>query len=235
KKALISDQVTAGLSSLGVRVPRHPIARALLEASQVPVAAPSANRSLYISPTTAAHVRECLGDEVFLIDGGPSQVGLESTIVELNEEGPVTILRYGSVTKEVLEESIGEEVSLPPQRQTKSDAVALRAPGQLEKHYSPRTPLRFLPKELTSLSSEGKNVAIVTFTTALREHLETALSFSPAIVPLSQGGEPEENVRNLYHTLRSLDTGRFDLIWIESPPEGKWHDAVLDRLNRATH
>jgi L-threonylcarbamoyladenylate synthase len=131
KKPIVPDLVTAGLPSVGLRIPAHPVARALLEAVQIPIAAPSANRFTELSPTTAEHVRESLGSRVDLIlDGGPCAVGIESTVISL--AGPTTrILRPGMVSQTEIEQVIGPvEIGSGPE-----------SPGQHPRHYSPHTPL----------------------------------------------------------------------------------------------
>ncbi len=134
----LPDIVTSGLPSVGVRVPDHPAARALIAAAGTPVAAPSANPFGYVSPTTAAHVAELLGDAVELVlDGGPCRVGVESTIVSLLQDPPA-LLRPGGVPREEVEELLGMRLHVLPS----SDRP--QAPGQLTKHYATRTPLRLL-------------------------------------------------------------------------------------------
>src|SRR5262249_10346235 len=130
----VPDIVTAGLRTVAVRVPAHPVARAVLAEAGVPVAAPSANLFGHIKPTPASPVADQLGDEVDLIlDGGQSPVGVESTIVDLSDERPA-LLRPGAIEVERVAEVVGE-LTTPPA------GGAPRAPGQLERHYSPRTPL----------------------------------------------------------------------------------------------
>ena len=141
----LPEIVTAGLDTVGVRVPGHAAARELIRRAGTPVAAPSANPFGYVSPTTAAHVAELLGDEVDLIlDGGPCRVGLESSIVALLGGTP-TLLRPGGVAREEIEEALGAplaEASAPAERPL--------APGQLARHYSTRTPVRILSGEFSS-------------------------------------------------------------------------------------
>lgn len=139
KAAIIPDLVTAGLDSVGVRMPSHPIALELIRRARVPIAAPSANRFSEVSPTTADHVRTSLGDRIeMIVDGGPAQVGIESTVVSL-KRNPPTILRPGMITETELEEATGvrweHETELPRVQES---------PGQNRRHYSPRTPFYVL-------------------------------------------------------------------------------------------
>ena len=136
KISAVPDIVTAGLPTVGVRMPAHPEALALIEAAQVPVVAPSANRFTQVSPTTAEHVRQGLGDRVdYILDGGPCQVGIESTVLSLSMEAPV-LLRPGGSSRQQIEELIGAIA-----RAEHKPTGAHRAPGMHHRHYSPRTPL----------------------------------------------------------------------------------------------
>jgi L-threonylcarbamoyladenylate synthase len=136
KAEIVPDLVTAGLSSVGVRVPAHKIALELIQRAGVPIAAPSANRFTEISPTTAAHVRQSLGDTVdMVLDGGPSEVGIESTVVSLTRDIPM-VLRPGMISQQQLEEATG----VPWQQQEDTPQI-MESPGQHFKHYAPNTPL----------------------------------------------------------------------------------------------
>ena len=140
RRTNVPDVVTSGLETVGVRCPDHPMALALIRAAGVPLAAPSANRFGRISPTTAEHVREQLGQEVSIVlDGGPCRVGIESTVL-LPDPFPV-VLRPGGVTREMLEEILGEPVIIAD-RDTKSAALPKQAPGLLPSHYAPQKILR---------------------------------------------------------------------------------------------
>ena len=135
KKEEVPDIVTAGLSTVAIRMPRHPMALRLIKEARCPIAAPSANPFGYVSPTTADHVRDQLGDRVDLIlDGGPCEVGLESTIVSFSEEKP-RVLRLGGLPLEEIEAIIGR-VELGPDEEAKPSS-----PGRLPRHYAPRTPI----------------------------------------------------------------------------------------------
>jgi len=214
----VPDLVTSGLDTVGVRVPAHPAARALIQAAGTPVAAPSANPFGYVSPTTAAHVAELLGPAVDLVlDGGPCRVGVESTILSLAGQTPV-ILRPGGVPREALEEALGValEVAGRPARPL--------APGQLEKHYATRTPLRILPGP-AGRAPEGR-VGLLAWRTAGPEGYAAAEVLAP-------DGSPETAAANLFAALRRLDTAGLDLILAEPCDEAGLGHAIMDRLRRA--
>ncbi len=212
-RARLSLLVSAGLDTVALRVPAHPIAEALLRLCGRPLAAPSANRSGRVSPTTAAHVAESLGEAVALIlDGGPCRVGVESTVVDLTGETPL-LLRPGAVTLEQLEAELGAvESGGGPARPT--------APGQLPSHYAPARPLRL---EATAVASD-----------------EALLAFGPnpppgarATLNLSPAGDLTEAAAHLFAYLRELDrSGARAIAAMPIPDEGLGR-AINDRLRRA--
>ncbi len=201
---------SAGLDTLAVRQPDHPVARALLAAAGRPLAAPSANRSGAVSPTTAAHAAE-LGAAVSLVlDGGPCRVGLESTVVDLSGARPA-LLRPGGVTPEALEAALGE-----PLVHAAADPTAPRAPGQLESHYAPGLPVRL--------------------NAAAAHPGEALLGFGGtpgATLDLSASGDPVEAAANLFAMLRALDLPEFTGIAVAPIPERGLGLAINDRLRRA--
>src|SRR4051812_12610968 len=212
------DFVTGGQDNVGLRVPSHPIAHELLAAFGGGVAAPSANRFGGVSPTTAAHVLADLGRDVDLVlEGGPTDVGIESTIVDLSGDAPV-LLRPGHVSKEALESALARPVS------AKSSASP-RHSGGLERHYAPRTPARLvathdLDRELARLK---ENIAVLAFSRP-----DERVDFW-----LRMPRDPGAYAQKLYAALREVDSAQCELILIESPPDsGPWA-AVLDRLRRA--
>ena len=210
--------VTGGEDSIGVRVPAHPVAHALLAAFGDGVAAPSANRFGRVSPTTAAHVRADLGADVDLVlEGGPSEVGIESTIVDLSR-GAAVLLRPGRISKEALEAVLGGPVAL-------RDREAPRHPGGLERHYAPLTPVRLVsPHALDGeIARFGARAAVLAFSRP-DERVEHWLRMPR---------EAEGYARKLYGALRELDEARCDAILIEAPPHEPAWQAVLDRLQRA--
>ncbi len=219
-----SDAVTGGQDTVGLRVPAHPLALELLEAFQGGVAAPSANRFGKVSPTTAEHVRAELGDDVDLIlDGGPSRVGVESTIIDVTAAAP-RLLRPGGISREAIEALLGKTLLLA------TDATDVRAPGMLESHYAPRAGLWLVSAE--QVFSEA---------TRRRDAGARVVVIAPALLPLPDGVTrlivpPDEAgfARVLYAHLREADA-HGDLILAVPPPESGLGLAVRDRLKRAAH
>lgn len=216
----VSDVVTGGQPTVGLRCPAHPLALQVLRAFDGGLAAPSANRFGHISPTTAAHVREEFGAGVALIlDGGECEVGIESTIIDLSSRIP-RILRPGRITHEQIEAVIG------PVAQDQSESSP-RASGTLEAHYAPRTPMLLLPRVALEMEARqqracGKRVAILAIG-ALPD------GFDGAVL----AGEAQAFAHGLYAALRRLDAGDEQLLLVERPPEGAEWLAVHDRLRRA--
>jgi L-threonylcarbamoyladenylate synthase len=222
KEEDIPDIVTAGLPTLAIRMPSHPMALSLIRESNTPIAAPSANLFGYLSPTTAEHVREQLGDQVDLIlDGGPCSVGVESTIVSFLEERP-KLLRPGGVSLEEIESIIGK-VEVHPIGEERP-----QAPGMLPKHYAPRTPivLDWDKKNLNLL--EDKNIGFLAFKEP-KNYLKIR-----SIEILSKKGDIREAAANLFAAIRRLDALDLDLILAEPIPEVGLGRAIMDRLRRAS-
>jgi len=218
RSALAPGFVTGGQDNVGLRVPSHPVAHQLLLSFGKGVAAPSANRFGHVSPTTAAHVREDLGKDVDLVlEGGPSEVGIESTIVDFSAGSPV-LLRPGHISKAELEVALGIKVS----RKEKSSP---RHSGGLERHYAPRTPARLVPThELDrEIAQRGEKVAVLAFSRP-DERVDYWLRMPR---------EPQAFAQRLYAALRELDSAGCEAILIESPPDAPEWAAVLDRLRRA--
>jgi len=229
RAAALPDAVTAGLDTIGLRVPSHPVAHALLSAAGVPVAAPSANLSTRLSPTTAAHVAAGLTTtRGLVIDGGPTPVGIESTVVSLVDEP--TLLRPGAIPAVELEAIVGPLVRRPGPERT-SDA-ALPSPGMMERHYAPRATLHLfaeternaIPEEVGRARREGR------VTGAL---LRTAID-----APFDHLTPMPDNARDygrlLYASLHALDRAGADEVWVEAPPSDDAWEAIRDRLRRAT-
>ena len=216
----IPDAVTAGLDSVGLRAPDHPVALELLRAFGKPLAGPSANRSSRVSPTAAEHVREDLGERVDLIlDGGACRVGIESTVLDLTGEVPV-IRRPGGVSREEIQTVIGP---VQMSHGVVSTAVAAKSPGQQEKHYAPRTPaFRFETGQREQVAEEGvisiSNCADVRWNTC----------------NVSMPDRPELYAKHLYAVLREMDVKGLQRIYIEMPPDEAQWAAIRDRLMRAT-
>ena len=209
--------ITGGQTSVGIRVPSHPVAQALLKAFGGGVAAPSANRFGRISPTTAAHVREDLGADVDLVlEGGPSEVGIESTIVDLSQGG-FSVLRPGRITLQEVEDALNAKSRAP--------SPAVRHSGGLERHYAPRTPARLVPTHLLDkeIAKLGEKVAVLAFSRP-DERVDYWIRMPR---------DPDGYARRAYAALRELDTAGCEQILVEAPPEAPAWDAVRDRLRRA--
>ncbi len=220
RRGVVPDLVTSGLGSVGVRMPDHAQARELIRRAGLPVAAPSANLFGQVSPTTAQHVADQLGERIdIILDGGPCRVGLESTVLDLSGPTPV-VLRPGGTTQEALEEVIGPVAT----RTHLASGVAAPAPGMLDRHYSPATPLRlWRPGEGVP---EGR-VGLLTFRAAgLRAGFATAID-------LSATGDLAEAAARLFGALRELDRAGLDLILATPVPEAGLGRAINDRLRRA--
>ncbi len=208
----VSLLCSAGLDSLGVRVPRHPLTLALLRALGRPLAGPSANPSGRVSPTTAAHVRDGLGDRVALVlDGGPCPVGLESTVLDLTGGAPV-LLRPGAVTREEIEALAGP-LGTP-------GAGPLKSPGLLASHYAPALPLRL---EATSVAADE---ALLAFGAKVPSGAAITLNLSPA-------GDLVEAAAHLFAQLRALDRPGLAAIAVMPIPQDGLGEAINDRLRRA--
>jgi len=216
KSDRVPDRVTAGLDTVGIRMPDHPVALDLIRESGVPIAAPSANRFSELSPTTAAHAREALASSVAMVlDAGPTQVGIESTVLSL--AGPeAVLLRPGMISQAQIEEVIGPVHVFPAARPEAAHA----SPGMHRKHYSPRTPLVMVTD---GVLPEGR-VAYLWFQTP-------ALAAGGCQMPL----EPHAYAARLYRVLHELDSQGFDCIAVERPPLGMMWAGITDRLERAAH
>jgi len=207
------DLVTAGLESVALRIPAHPIARALLAEAGVPVAAPSANPSGQVSPTTAAHVAEGLAGKLDLIlDGGPCPVGLESTIVGFAGGRPV-LLRAGGIARADIEALVGPLGVHAPEE-------GINAPGQLARHYAPRTRLRLNAMEV------GDGEALIAFGPEVPKGAARTIN-------LSQTGDLAEAAANLFAALRQLDGLGLETIAVMPIPAHGLGEAINDRLKRA--
>lgn len=219
KSARVPDIVTAGLDTVGLRVPAHPVALALIRAAGTPIAGPSANRFSQLSPTTAEHVRLGLGAAVdFVLDGGPATVGIESTVLSLAGGAP-RLLRPGMVSRKEIEELIGPV-------EASQSALPLQAhpsPGMHPRHYSPRTPL--LVVSPGALPAQGRGAYLC------RDLLEPCPADVQA-VPMPAG--PAAYAAVLYEILHLLDRQGLDWIAVQRPPDGPEWAGVADRLARAS-
>lgn len=213
-ESTISLLATAGLDTVALRMPAHPTARALLKAAAVPVAAPSANKSGSVSPTTAHHVAEQIGkDLAVLIDGGACRIGLESTIVACVDDAPV-LLRPGGIAREEIERVIGRRLLDGDNSEKPS------APGQLASHYAPKAQLRLEARAV----EPGE--ALLAFGPKIPEHDGPMRNLSPA-------GELPEAAANLFAHLRALDAEGVERIAVMPVPEFGLGEAINDRLRRA--
>ena len=210
----IADLVTAGLDTIALRAPNHPVAQALLAAAKLPIAAPSANRSGRISPTTASHVNAELGDlPAMILDGGACARGIESTVVRVEDDNTV-ILRLGAVPREEIEAVLGRRLPLA------GENAAIASPGQLERHYAPDTPLRLGATDIRpgeALLAFGPN----------------APQGAPTTINLSASGDLREAAVNLFASLRTLDESGAEAIAVMPIPAHGLGEAINDRLRRA--
>jgi L-threonylcarbamoyladenylate synthase len=229
--AIVTD-VSAGLGTVGLRVPNHPLALELLRAFNGPVAAPSANRSNHVSPTRAEHVREELGDSVDLIlDGGPCAVGIESTVLDLASDRP-RILRLGGASREAIESVIGPVDVFAG---AVGHGTAAASPGQLALHYAPRArAIRFTTIERATVLSWWRarlqdRGAVVFFGGGPDLFMHV-----PIRRRVEMPRDPDEYARQLYAVLRDVDRAGVETILVELPPDEPPWAAVRDRLTRAT-
>ena len=223
KKSIIPDLVTAGLPNLAVRMPDHPLTLSLLEQIDVPLAAPSANPFGYISPTTAHHVAEQLSGKIpYILDGGPCQRGLESTIIGFDHGQPV-IYRLGSITQEDVETTLGMEVQLHMHETSRP-----QGPGMLPYHYAPTKPIKIstdLEKDIQYF--DPRTTGII----SLHKPLKGVTGVHQVV--LSETADLAEAAQQLYAALRKLDKMSIDMILIERMPDQGLGRTMNDRLQRA--
>lgn len=221
KKDNIPSIVTSGLERVAVRIPNHELSLRLLEKLDLPLAAPSANPFGYVSPTLAQHVEKQLGHKVnYILDGGPSVVGLESTIIGL-EEGVVCVYRLGGLSLEEIEKTIGK---IELRINNSSDP---KAPGQLKNHYAPRKPL--FVGDLKQLAELNKNKKISIIHFGNKEVPASIKAFD-----LSPDKNLKEAALNLFRFLREADDSAADIVLCESLPDEGLGRAINDRLRRAS-
>jgi L-threonylcarbamoyladenylate synthase len=210
--------VTSGLDTVGVRMPDHPLTLELLRSLNFPLAAPSANPFGYISPTSALHVAEQLGERIpYILDGGECRVGVESTIIDCTTAIP-TVLRLGGTSVETIQELIGE-VNV-----NAISTSAPQAPGMLHSHYAPRKPL-LVGNIHELLHDHGSNVSILSFKDSFHNFRN---------IRLSETGDLHEAARNLFAAMRKLDADHHELILAEFVPDFGLGRAINDRLKRAS-
>jgi L-threonylcarbamoyladenylate synthase len=217
-----AEAVTGGLDTIGLRVPSHPVAQQVLQAFGGGLAAPSANRFGRVSPTTAEHVREELGNRVELVlAGGPCAIGLESTIVDLSSDEPA-LLRFGAITPEQIQSVLGRRLGDPARNSTPTS-------GRLASHYAPRAAVELVAaSELESQASQwamhGRTVAV------LAESLTVDL---PGVLFRPMPGDAAGFARELYAALREADTHGVQIALVVPPPEAGLGLAIADRLRKA--
>ncbi|SFC25798.1 L-threonylcarbamoyladenylate synthase [Alkalibacterium subtropicum] len=234
KKGPIASSVTGGLETIGVRMPSHPVALALIEKAGVPLAAPSANSSGKPSPTTALHVKRDLEGKIkAIVDGGTTGVGLESTVLDLTDPKKPTILRPGGVTLEELEAVLGQ-VWLDPH--LRDDAAVPKSPGMKYKHYSPEKPVWVLPESidrsravLEQLEKEGEKVGVL----ASDQWLEQLKSDQRKSCSLGNENMPQQAAARLFSSLRALDDEAVSVILVEPYEKKGIGTAYMNRLEKA--
>jgi L-threonylcarbamoyladenylate synthase len=222
----VAFAAAGGQGSVGLRSPAHPVAQALLAASRrlgvLGIAGPSANRFGRVSPTLAAHVVDEFGPSLAVLDGGPCEVGIESSIVDCSRDRPV-LLRPGILTRAQIEAAVGEALHEP-------DADAPRASGTLESHYAPDAKVRLISSRslapaLAVRGDHAPGLAVYSF--------GTTLPAVPSVRHRRMPARPDQVAHELFAVLREFDAEGFHLIWVEEPPPGPEWDGVRDRLQRA--
>jgi L-threonylcarbamoyladenylate synthase len=224
RAAHVSDLITGGQDTVALRVPAHPAAQALLKNFGGGIVGPSANRFGRVSATTAEHVRHEFGDAVdYILDGGACEVGIESTIVDVSGDQPA-LLRPGIITAAQIEAALGISLAAP-------GAQSPRAPGTLEKHYAPRTPVMLVEGDVIdelarSFARQGKRIAVLARNA--RQPLLDKLTW------IAAPEAPAAYAHDLYANLRQLDAAGCDVMLVEEPPLAMEWAAVRDRLGRAS-
>jgi L-threonylcarbamoyladenylate synthase len=237
----VPNEVTAGLDTVAVRAPEHPVALALIREIGEPLAAPSANAHTQVSPTTAVHVIRSLGDKVDLVlDAGPCTHGIESTVVTVAEDPP-RVLRPGALGLERLRALVPNIVFAGPT--TVAEDVARASPGQAAKHYSPRAKVVLAEtgapavKMAVDRARQGENTALLHWSRdahdAMGKNAKDRESSPELVRFVSMPGDPETYARTLYAALYDLDAAKVDVIVVERPPAEEAWWAVRDRLERA--
>lgn len=225
KQQAVPDLVTAGSKRVAIRVPNHTLTLQLLSQLDFPVAAPSANPSGYVSPTTAQHVYEGLHDKIpYILDGGACGVGVESTIVGWNEVGEIELYRLGGIAVEQIEAIIGKKI-----KHHKKVTDNPSAPGQLKSHYATHTPLYLGKIDELLLTFAGKKIILINF----KNHHPDIPKEHQFI--LSASASTDEAAKNLFRVLREVDSLNADVILAEILPDEGLGKAVNDRLERAQH
>ena len=232
RKPIVPDVVTAGLDTVGMRCPSHPVCRAILEAADVPVAAPSGNTSGRPSPTTAAHMWEDMDGKIdAIVDGGPCSVGVESTIVDLTETPP-RLLRPGGITLEQLENVLGEVAVDPAVTRLMGAGERPRAPGMKYRHYAPRAPVTVVA------GAPQKSAAYIAAHAGREDGVICFDEFAPLfggqeVEKLGPAADKGEQARHIFDALRAFDHTRVKAIWAQCPDPSGLGLAITNRLNKA--
>ena len=226
RRAGVAAAAAGGQNSIGLRCPSHPVALAFLKACNTGVAGPSANRFGRVSPTTAQHVSQEFGDDLLVLDGGPCDIGIESSIVDCTRSRPV-LLRPGVLTRAQLEAACGEPVLDAADSEAGS---APRASGTLESHYAPNAKVRLMQADaiqtaLDLLGVEAAHIAIYARTVVRIKSAQVVYRRMP--------DDAVATAQQLFAVLRGFDALDVKLIWIENPPDASEWDGVRDRLGRA--
>lgn len=230
KTSEIPDVVSSGLNTAGFRVPRHALTLALLKEIDFPLAAPSANPFGYVSPTSAEHVEDQLRDKIdYILDGGSSPVGLESTIVGMLEDGQVCILRYGGIPVEQIEEVVG-----PVALRVASSASPV-SPGQLDQHYAPHSTFIVCQNLEQAIEMAGSYTRCGLITPSPLPEGKVLPGSVEQHEVLSQDGNLDESAQHLFAAIRSLDKGAFEAILAVKVADEGLGRAINDRLRRASH
>ena len=234
KKSEVPGIITADRDTVAVRVPSHPVLRKVLESSKLCLGAPSANPFGYISPTKVEHVLDSLGDNLdYILNGGPCTIGMESTIVDITEPTRPVLLRPGAITSKMLSEALGLPVEIDPgdKKAMRGNTDAMRAPGMMKKHYSPKTRLMMLESESQLEITKDRLTAVIYFKrNALPPTTKQANNYW-----LTEDGDLSEAAHKLFHLLRAVDQKGYDVIYIEAAPEEGIGVAINDRLRRASN
>jgi L-threonylcarbamoyladenylate synthase len=235
KQPMVPDIATADGPTVGLRVPAHPIALALLRAADIPIAAPSANRSTQISPTTGQHVLRGLDDRIdMLVDAGQTAGGLESTVIDLTVSPP-RLLRPGLVTVAQIEAVIGK-IDASGHATVSETGEPLRSPGLLERHYAPKAQVVCLPQvdlaTLRALSPQVNRLGCLRLLRAGTSAFDASAIKNLTVIDMPS--DPAQYSAKLYAALHELDAADIELIAVDLPPEGDAWRAVHDRLQRAS-
>ncbi len=236
RKDIVPDAVTAGLDTVGMRCPAHPLCRAIIDAAGVPVAAPSGNTSGRPSPTTAQHMLEDMDGKIdAIVDGGPCSVGVESTIIDLTET-PARLLRPGGITLEQLEAVLGEVAVDPAVTRLMGAGEQPKAPGMKYRHYAPKAPVTVVTgdpqKSAEYIAAHASpEDGIICFDEFLP--LFTRRSETRPVMDLGPAGDKEEQARHIFDALRSFDHTSVPAIWAQCPDATGIGLAIANRLNKA--